>query len=147
MKVFMLKDVENVGMAYQIVQVSDGYALNYLVPRKLAVQLTPQNEASYLKKVKTTEVKKEVIASKTSMLAQRIESMTLSLKKKLHDGDKLYGSVTPQEIADLLSEKGVAVGKNQIEFEKSIKTLGLHKVVVKLSQKLRPVVSVKITAE
>jgi large subunit ribosomal protein L9 len=147
MKVFMLKDVENVGMAYQIVQVSDGYALNYLVPRKLAVQLTPHNEAAYLKKVQTTEIKRDVVASKTSMLAQRIESMTLSLKKKLHDGDKLYGSVSPQEIADLLAEKGVVVAKSQIEFEKAIKTLGMHKVVVKLSQKLRPVVSVKITAE
>ncbi len=147
MKVFMLKDVENVGMAHQIVQVSDGYALNYLVPHKLAVQLTPQNEAAYLKKVQTKEIKREVVASKTSMLAQRIESMTLNLKKKLHDGDKLYGSVTPQEIADLLAEKGVVVAKNQIEFEKSIKTLGTHKVIVKLSQKLRPAVSVKITAE
>lgn len=147
MKVFMLKDVENVGMANQIVKVSDGYALNYLVPRKLAVQITPENESSYLKKVKTTEVRREVIATKTSMLAQRIEGLNLTLKKKLHDGDKLYGAVNPQEIADLLAEKGISVAKNQIEFDKSIKTAGTHKVIVKLSQKLRPVVSVKITPE
>ena len=64
MKVFLLKDVEQVGMAGQMIKVSDGYATNFLFPRKLAVEITPENEARFLSKIRVVEKHKEVVATK-----------------------------------------------------------------------------------
>ena len=147
MKVFLLKDVVNVGMANQIVAVSEGYAVNFLIPKKLGVQITPENEKNYVGKVKHVEHKKEVIASKTSMLGERIKTLTLTLRKKMHDDGKLYGSVNSTEVAELLAKEGVAVGKSQIEFEKSIKEKGSFPVIVKLTAKLHAKCMLKVIGD
>lgn len=147
MKVFMLKDVVNVGMAGNVVKVAEGYAVNFLLPRKLAVQITAENEKLYAHKIKQTEHKKEVVASKTSMLAERIKTMTLILKKKMHDDGKLYGSVNSLEVAELLSKEGIAVGKSQIEFDKSIKEKGVFPVTVKLTSQLKTQFSLKVVSD
>jgi len=144
MRVFLLKDVEKVGMAGEIVKVKDGFCVNYLIPRKLAVTITPANEAFYLSRTKKVEKRKEVIETKTSMLAEKIKSLQLKLKTKTHDDGKLYGSVSPADIVDLLAEKGIKVAKNQIEFGKSIKSTGTYKVTIKLSSKLKPALSLKV---
>ncbi len=147
MKVFLLKDIEKIGMAGEFVKVSDGFAANFLFPRKLAVAVTPENEVSLKQRVKVVEKRKEVIESKTSMLAEKIKSLTVVLKRKIHDNDKLYGSVAPHEIVDALAEKGVSVSKNQIKFDKPIKSKGLHTVTIKLSSKLQPLLTVKVVPE
>jgi len=144
MKVFLLKDVEKLGLAGEIVKVKDGYADNFLIPRKLAITVTPANEAFYKSKVKHVEHRKEVVASKTSMLAEKIKSLQIKIKTKTHDGGKLYGSVNPADIVDLLAEKGVSVSKSQIEFGKSIKSTGTYKVTIKLSSKLKPELTLKV---
>lgn len=146
MKVYLLKDVEKIGMAGEIVKVSDGYAANFLLPRKWGVQITPENESLYQAKRAQVEKREEVIATKSSMLAERIKSLEVVVKRKLHDGDQLYGSVSPQEIVDALSEKGVSVAKNQVTFDKSIKTKGTHTVKIKLSSKLQPEIRVKVVS-
>jgi large subunit ribosomal protein L9 len=147
MKIFLLKDVEKVGVAGEILKVSDGFAVNFLFPRKLAVQVTPENESSFARRLKVVEHRKEVVASKTSMLAERIKSLTITLKRKMHDGDRLYGAVTPGEIVDSLAEKGVSISKNQVVFDKSIKGKGLHTVIIKLSSTLQPALVVKVVEE
>ena len=147
MKVYLLKDIEKIGMTGEIINAKEGYAKNFLVPRKLGVILTPSNEAFYLGRVKKVEHRKEVVDSKSSMLAEKIKAMTLTLKKKLHDDGKLYGSVGRTEIAELLAAKGVKILKNQVEIEKSIKAKGEHKVTIKLSSRLKPKVTVKVIEE
>jgi len=147
MKVFLLKDVEKVGVAGEIIKTKEGYALNYLVPQKLGIVITPDNEAQYKNKVKVLENRKEVINTKTSMLAEKIKNLKLTLKKKIHDKDKLYGSISNQEIADLLSAEGVKVAKSQILVDKTIKTTGNFEVTVKLSNQLKPTFILKIAAE
>lgn len=147
MKVLLTKDVINVGMAGDIVSVSEGYFRNYLLPNKLALEINEKNEAFYKNKVKAAERKKEVIESHTSMLAERIKSMELTLKRKMHDDGKLYGAVNASEIVDLLAEKGIKVGKSQIEFPKSIKEKGSFDVTVKLSSRLKPTLTLKVVPE
>ncbi len=147
MKVFLLKDVEKVGMAGEVIKVSDGFGQNYLLPNKLGLEVTAANEKSFAHHKKVVENRKEVIATKTSLLAEKIKSLKLTLKRKLHDGDKLYGSVNPSEIADLLAEQGVSVAKNQIEFNKTIKAKGTYEVTVKLSSSLQPKVMVTVVPE
>jgi large subunit ribosomal protein L9 len=147
MKVCLREDVVNIGMKGDIVKVADGYALNYLIPRKLAVVVTDENQASLSKLKKQEERKKEVIESKSSMLAERIKSLELVLRRKMHEGDKLYGSIHPSEIVDLLAAKGISVQKNQIEVDKTIKSKGSYPITIKLSTKLKPTFTLRIVAE
>ncbi len=147
MKVFLRKDIERVGLAGEIIKVSDGYATNFLLPKNFAVEVTPQNEAQFAKRAMVVENRKEVVESKTSMLAEKVKALSVTLKKKLHDDDKLYGAVSQGEVADLLADKGLKIPKNQIVFDKSIKEKGSYKVTVKLSSKLQPKFTLKVVGE
>lgn len=147
MKVFLLKDVEKVGIAGELINVTDGFAYNFLFPRKLAVEVTPQNESGFEKRKKIVEKREAIIESKSSMLAERIKSMTFVLKIKVHDDDRLYGSIGAAEIVDLLAEKGIAVSKNQILLDKAIKKAGSYPIALKLSSRLQPTFLLKIVPE
>lgn len=147
MKVFLLKDVQNVGMAGEMIKVTEGYAANFLIPKNLAVKITAQNEAFYQKSLRQVENRKEVVASKTSMLAEKIRTLTITLKKKMHDDGKLYGAVNQAEIVELLAPEGISVAKNQIIITKAIKEKGMFEIVVKLTSQLQPKLTVKIIAE
>ncbi len=129
-----------------IVDVSDGYAANFLFPKKFAVAVRDNGE-SFKQMGRSAEVKKEVIASKTSMLAEHIKSLKITMRRKTHDKIKLYGSISTSEIADALAEHGVKVAKNQILFDKSIKEVGTYEVTVKLTSKLQPQFHLKIVSE
>lgn len=147
MKVYLLKDIEGIGIAGEVVKVKEGFAQNYLIPRKAALRITPKNESFYASKALHVEKRKEVIASKTSMLAEKIKGIKLTLKRKMHDDGKLYASVNPAEVADLLSQEGVNVSKSQVKIEKAIKEKGEFDVIVKLTSKLQTKVYLKIVPE
>lgn len=147
MRIFLLKDVEQIGMAGEIIKVKDGFGQNYLLPRKLGIEVTEQNEGQFATRIKHVEQRKEVIASKTSMLAEKIKSITVELRRKVHDDNKLFGSITACEVAEALASKGISVSKSQVDFGKSIKTTGTHEVKIKLSSKLQPTFNLVIKAE
>lgn len=148
MRIFLLKDIENIGMAGEIVKVEDGFGRNYLLPRNLGQEVTSKNEQQFAHRIRKIEHRKEVIASKTSMLAEKIKSLKLQMKRKAHDKSKLFGSISSHEIVDLLAEKGISITKNQVDFGgKSIKTTGNHTITVKLSSKLQPSFSLTIIPE
>lgn len=147
MKVYILKDLEKVGLAGEVLKVSDGFAQNYLIPHGFAAEVTATNAHQFEKKTLEVKNRKAVIESKTSMLAQKIGELKLTLKRKLHDDKKLYGSIASHEIADLLAAEGIKVAKNQIIFDKAIKELGTYEIIVKLSNNLQPKCTVKIVAE
>lgn len=147
MRIFLKQDIEKIGMAGEIIRVSDGFARNFLFPKKLAVEITPQNTSFYQKQVKEVEHRKDVVSSQTSMLAERIGSMALTLKRKMHDDGKLYGAIGQSEIVDALAGKGITVAKNKVVFTKSIKTKGIHEVTIKLTSRLQPRIKVTILPE
>jgi large subunit ribosomal protein L9 len=144
MKIYMLKDVEKVGMAGQILNVSDGYANNYLLPKKFALKIHSENENFFAKKLKKQKVGTQILNSKTSMLAERIKSLHLIIKERVHDDGKLYGSVSADEIVVLMKEKGFGISKKQVIFGKSIKAVGEYKVSIKLSSKLIPQITLAV---
>ena len=144
MKVYLLKDVEKIGLKGEVINAKEGYAKNFLIPRKIGVILTPGNQEFFLKKVKTVVHRKEAVESKSSMLAERIKLTTIVLKKKMHDDGKLYGAVNRSELVDLLAEKGIKVSKSQVIIEKSIKTKGEFKVQLRLSSKLKPEIVLRV---
>ena len=144
MKVYLLKDIEKVGIAGEIINVSEGYAKNFLLPRKLALEVSTSNEEFFKKRAKTIENRKEAIESATSMLSEQIKSIHLTLKKKIHDDNRLYAAVNPADVVDLLSEKNIKVTKSQVIFNKSIKEVGTYPVTIKLSSKLQPQLTLKV---
>lgn len=144
MKVYMLKDVENVGMTGQIVKVSEGYAANFLIPRKLAQVVTAKNEAFLAERAKKAQVAADALTSKMAMMAERLKNVNITIKKRQHDDGKLYGAVSADDIVALLKEKDYSINKKQVVFKKSVRTVGDHKVAIKLSSKLQPEVSLKV---
>lgn len=147
MQVYMLKDVEKIGMAGQIIKVSDGYASNFLIPRKLAIKVSKENIDFFNKNVKKREVDKKVLNSKASMLSERIKNMHLTIKKRSHNEGKLYGAVSADEIVEILKEKGISINKKQVEFSKSVRSTGEHIIIIRLSSKLKPELSIKVIGQ
>ncbi len=147
MKVFLLADVDRVGMSGEIITVSDGYAHNFLLPRKLAIEVTASNEHSFARRTRLIEKRHEVIESKSSMLAERIKGTKLVLSRKVHNGDRLYGAISSGDIVDLLAGHGISVAKNQVIMDKAIKKIGVYTVAIKLSSRLQPALTLEIKAE
>ncbi len=147
MRVWLRNDIEKIGMAGEIVNVKDGFGRNYLIARSLAVEVTDKNKAFYETRATSVDQRKEVIASQTSMQAEKINNMQLVLKRKMHDNGKLYGSINPAEIVDLLALKGISISKSQVVFGKSIKEQGEYKITIKLSSRLQPQIILKVTPE
>lgn len=147
MKVYMLQDVEKVGMAGQVVKVSDGYASNFLIPRKLAKKVELNDEKFFSKRVVKAKMDSQVLSSKVAMLAERIKNMHLVVKERVHDDGKLYGAVSADEIVELLKKKDITINRKQVEFKKAVRAIGEHKVAIKLSSKLKPELTIKVVAK
>ncbi|MDP3788015.1 MAG: 50S ribosomal protein L9 [Candidatus Chromulinivorax sp.] len=145
MNVFLLKDIVQVGMKNEIIKVSDGYAANFLFPKKLALEVTKANEKEYIAKARKVENRAAVIESTSSVLGDQIGKLNLKLKKKM-DGDKLYAAVGQNEVVDLLKEHNVSVSKSQVIFDKAIKTKGTFEVTIKLSSKIQPKFILQVVA-
>lgn len=146
MYVYLLKDIEKVGMKGTVVKTADGFAENFIIPRKLGIKVSESELAFYQNKKVKEQVNAEVISSKVAMLAERIKSIHLSIKERAHDDGKLYGSVGADEIVELLKKQEVNVNRKQVEFDKAIRKVGEHKVTIKLSTKLKPQLTLKVTA-
>ncbi len=145
--VYLKKDVEKLGMAGQVVKVARGYAHNFLVPQKLGVQIN-ENEIEHYKKLsEKVVVAKEVFESKVAMMAERLKSVKVTITRKVHNGDRLYGSIGAEEVLPLLTELGFKVSKKQIDFPKVVKTIGEHPVSVKLTTKHIPIFTLKVVPE
>lgn len=147
MEVYLRKDVEKIGLAGEIIKVGDGFARNFLIPQGLAVEITATNKNQYLLKIRKVENRKEVIATQTSMLAEKLNTISLTLKRKMHDDGQLYGSINASEVVTALAEKGISVTKSQIEFEKTIKSKGTFKVAIKLTTRLKSTITIHIVSE
>lgn len=147
MKVILLEDVRGSGKSGEVVNVSDGYARNMLIPRKLAVEATPQN-------IKQLEKKKEAIAKKFAEdkaaaleMKKKLEETTVEVKAKAGKSGKVFGSVTSQDIADALQAMGYDVDKKKIQLDSPIKALGQETVNVKLFTEVTAKIKVNVVSE
>jgi len=147
MEVYLRKDVEKIGLAGEIIKVGDGFARNFLIPQGLAVEITLQNKSQYLSKIRKVENRKEVIATQTSIFAEKLNTVSITLKRKMHDNGQLYGSINASEIMDALANQGISITKGQVEFDKPIKSKGSFKVSIKLSTRLKSTITITIIAE
>jgi large subunit ribosomal protein L9 len=132
MKVILRQDFEQLGRVGDVVEVKDGYARNYLIPRKIAYRATESSvrQLEEEKKQHGRQLEKEKRTSEN--LAAEIEKVSITIQMKVGEEDKLFGSVTSQMVADSLKEKGFTIDKRHIELEDAIKALGIYNVGIKL---------------
>lgn len=133
MKVILLQDVKKIGAKGDILNVAEGYARNYLFPRKLAVEAT-QGHLKDLEQKKASEVRKKAqIKEDAQKLADRLAAMQVSIATKVGEGGKLFGSITSKDIAEALKAQcDIDIDKKKIDLENPIKSLGVYPVTVKL---------------
>jgi large subunit ribosomal protein L9 len=148
MKVILLQDVQGVGDAGAVANVADGYARNFLIPRKLAISATAGS-------LKNLEQHRHVIKSKQSAeartaaaVAERLSTITLKLKAKAGEAGKLYGSITSAMVAEALSdEHGLEVDRRHITFPHPIKLLGSHEAKIDLHKDIEAVLKIEVEPE
>lgn len=145
MKVILLQDVKSLGKKNDIVDVSDGYARNYIIPQKKGVQATPEN-LNNLKLQQANQKKVEQELYETAVaLSREIESAPLIIKVKPGAGGKLFGAIATKEIAQKLKEqRNIEVDKKKLVLSEPIKELGTHEVKVKLHKDVSCTLSVVV---
>lgn len=146
MKVILQQDVSGQGKKGQLVNVSDGYARNYLLPRKLAIAATEDNMKVLKQQEKARQKKREEDMAAAQETARSLEAVVVTMTARSGgDGGKLFGSVTSKEIAEaLLEQHGIDIEKNKIVQEEHIKTFGPHEVKCKLGFEISGVINVLV---
>lgn len=145
MKIILLEDVKSLGKKDEIVDVSDGYARNYVLPKKLGVEATSKNLNDLkLKKAHEDKVAAEILAQ-AKALADKMKDESITLSIKVGEGGKTFGSVSSKEIAEAIkSQLGHNIEKKKIVLKEPIKSLGTHIVDIKLHTKVTAQMSVKV---
>jgi large subunit ribosomal protein L9 len=144
MKVILTGDVAKLGKSGELKDVADGYARNFLIPRKLAVPAAGGAYRAWQHDIANREEKREREKEDAEIAAQRIASTTLTLGVKVGEGGKLYGSIGAKDIADALGRRGIEIDRHKVDLEEPLKTLGTYKVAVKVYQGLSPEVTVVV---
>ena len=146
MEIVLLEDVKALGKKGQIVKVNDGYARNFILPKKLGVEPTSKNLNDLkLQKANAEKVAAEQLAA-AKELAEKIEKLTITLKMKAGEGGKAFGSVSSKEIGKAIEDQiGLEIDKKKLVLPEPIKTFGTHEVPVKLHKDVVAKLAVKVT--
>ena len=145
MKVILLQDVKGKGKKGQLLEVSDGYARNYMLPRKLAMEATADAVNTMRMNDRAAQERRTRERAEAVALAERMKAMTLTVTAKGGGAGRPFGSVTNQEIADALqSQAGIALDKRKIVIDEPIKTVGTYTVKCKLGFEITAQLAVRI---
>jgi large subunit ribosomal protein L9 len=147
MKVILKEDVQNLGQQGDVVEVKAGYARNYLMPKRLAILFTEQQQKSIEEAQKVELRKLEREKDQIDSVLKDIKALSLSLKMKSEEDNKLFGSVTKLDIVNLLEENGVKIDKKYIDLASPIKTLGEHTVSVSFTKDMSESFTVLVEKE
>jgi large subunit ribosomal protein L9 len=148
MKVILKEDVKGLGKKEQMIEVSDGYARNFLFPRSIAVEATASNQNIMKTKKDAEKSKKDRELAAAKVLAEKIKNLQLVLKVKAGEHGKLFGSITSKEIADKLkSNFNLDIDKKKITLPDSLKTIGTTEVEIKVYPEVSAKLTLKIEQE
>jgi large subunit ribosomal protein L9 len=143
MKIILKEEVDNLGLAGDIVDVADGYGRNYLIPRGMAIKATPGAEKEAQALLRSRKAREAATLDDAEAMKHTLEGRTLRIEKRVDDGGNLYGSVTRKDIHDVLRERGHDIPAKRIDFGKPIKEIGEYEVEVQV----HPQVSATLTYE
>jgi large subunit ribosomal protein L9 len=132
MEIILKQDIDDLGFEGDIVKVAKGYARNYLIPKGIALEATPQNIKVMEFKRKKIEVRRLKAKEEAEKLKENLEGLEITFFQKAGEEGKLYGSVTSMDIAEGLEKKGIVVDRRKISLEKPLKNVGEFKIPVKI---------------
>ncbi len=147
MEVILRDHVENVGKRGEVVKVADGYARNYLLPRKLALPATEGNRKHVERERKIVEARESQEKAQAEALAARLAAVDITIARRVGETDQLYGSVTSADIADFLKEKGFELDRRKLILPEPIKAIGDHEVPLKLHREVTVPLKVHVVKE
>ena len=133
MKVILKNDIKGVGKKNEVINASDGYARNFLFPRNLAVEATPENMQKLNSQNQAKQYKKDIEKEQAQAIAKRLESITVEVKVQAGENGKIFGSVSSKEIAESLEKQyKIVIDKKKIEIKEPIKVLGTRTIEARL---------------
>lgn len=147
MEVILREHVDNLGKRGDVVKVAAGYARNFLLPRKLALQVTEANKRQIERERASAEARESEEREAAQAVATRMEQVEVVIARRAGEGDALYGSVTSADIADSLAAQGFEIDKRKIQLADPIRTIGESTVPVKLHREVTANVKVKVVAQ
>jgi large subunit ribosomal protein L9 len=146
MQVILTEDVPNLGNMGDLVQVKPGYGRNYLIPRGLAVQATPGNQAQLQHTLKRIEEKRIKLRAAAEEVGGKLHGLSITIARQAGDDDRLFGSVTNRDIEAALAAQSVEVDRRRIILKEPIRALGIYKVDVKLHADVTSTLNVWVAA-
>ena len=147
MEIILREDVENLGARGQMLKVANGYARNYLLPKRLAVAATEANK-KIVEQERQAHVRREAKAQgEAEDLAKLMGGVTVTIAQKAGESDQLFGSVTSKDIAEGLEKQNFSVDRRKIQLDEPIKQLGEHKVTVRLHREVPVEITVQVVRE
>ena len=148
MKVILLDNIKGVGKKDDIITANDGYARNFLIPQKKAVEATPGNLAKLKSKQDSKAHKKDIEKAEAEKIKEQLGNLVLEIEVKAGDNGKIFGGVTSKEISEKLKEKHkIEIDKKKIELKETIKNLGTFNVNVKLFEGVNGTLKVKVISK
>jgi large subunit ribosomal protein L9 len=143
-KVILTADVDKLGKSGEMKEVAEGYARNFLIPKKVAVPASGGAYRAWQHDVASREEKRKRERGDADVAATRIGSTTLTMGVKVGEGGKLYGSITAKDIADALARRGIEIDRHKIELPEPLKSLGTYKVAVRVYAGMTPEVTIVV---
>ena len=147
MEVILREHVDNLGRRGEIVKVADGYARNYLLPRKLALLATEGNRKQIERERAKLEARESEDKNVAEAMAARMANLEVAIARKVGETEALFGSVTTADIAEALAGKGFEIDRRKMQLAEPIKKLGEFDIPVKLQREVTALVKVKVVAE
>ncbi len=147
MKVILLKDVKGQGKKDEIIEVSDGYATNFLINKKLAVKATESNIKKLNNVIQTRKLEENLLIGEMKNLKKELEKITLKFKVKTGTSDKMFGQISAKQIKKELENKGYNIEKTKILLENPITSLGFHNVDIELHKEVKATIKVNVSKE
>jgi large subunit ribosomal protein L9 len=147
MEVILREHVDNLGRPGDVVKVAEGYARNFLLPRKLALAVTDANKRQIEREKKIADAKDAEERSQAEGIAQRLTTIEIEIARRVGENQTLYGSVTSADLAQALHTRGIEIDKRKIQLPEPLKALGETTVPVKVHRDVTAQLRVKVTAE
>jgi large subunit ribosomal protein L9 len=147
MEVILREHIDNLGRRGDIVKVAEGYARNYLLPRKLALAVTDSNKRQIDREKKIAEAREAEERAQAEAIAQRLAQLEIEIARRVGENETLYGSVTSADIAHALQAKGFDIDKRKIQLPEPLKALGESTVPVKIHRDVTAQLRVKVVPE